>query len=192
MTGTYRTLVVLTGSVLLLMGGAAYADDHAFVGTKNCKKCHLKQWRSWAETTMAKTFDTLRPGVRADAKKAAGLDPDKDYTADPACLPCHTTGYGMDSGFIDEASSPELLGVGCEMCHGAGGTYTQDALMSLKNKEYKLDEVVAAGMVREVSADQCTVCHNSDSPFVDDDFVFDFEAAQATGTHEHYPLKYSH
>ena len=39
---------------------------------------------------------------------------------------------------------------------------------------------------------QCTACHNPKSPFVDDDFVFDFEANKDKGTHEKYPLKYQH
>jgi hypothetical protein len=178
--------------LLLFASGTSISGDHSFVGTKNCRKCHLKQWKSWSTTTMATTFETLRPGERAEAKKAAGLDPDKDYTKDPTCLPCHTTGYGVEGGFVDEASSPELVGVSCEMCHGAGGTYTKDELMSLKNKEYKLGDVVAAGMVEKVSIDQCKGCHNAHSPFVADDFVFDYDANKDKGTHENYPLKYAH
>ena len=123
---------------------------------------------------------------------AAGLDPDKDYTTDPECLACHTTGYGEKGGFADLASTPELAGVGCEMCHGAGGTYTQKELMSLKNKEYKKAEIVAAGMFESISADQCVTCHNAKSPFVGEDFVFDFETRKAEGTHDSHPLKYEH
>ena len=54
------------------------AEEHAYVGNKNCKKCHLKEYKSWEQTTMGQTFNTLKPGERAEAKKAAGLDPDKD------------------------------------------------------------------------------------------------------------------
>jgi len=162
------------------------------VGNKNCRKCHIKEAKSWAETAMAQTFEVLKPGVRAEEKTAAGLDPAKDYTTDVTCLPCHTTGFGKEGGFVDIDSTPELAGVGCEMCHGAGGTYTQDHLMSLKNKDYKKSEVVAAGMVATVSKEQCLGCHNSDSPFVGDGFVFDFEANKDKGTHEVFPLKYEH
>ncbi len=173
---------------------AAVAGDteHSFVGTKKCKKCHLKEYKSWAETNMAKTFEVLKPEVRAEAKVKAGLDPAKDYTTDETCLPCHTTGYGKPGGFVDVETTPELLGVSCENCHGAGSTYIQDELMSLKNKAYKLEEVVAAGMVEKVSAERCTPCHNADSPFVGDDFVFDFEGRKDEGTHKSYPLKYEH
>ena len=64
--------------------------------------------------------------------------------------------------------------------------------MTLKNKEYKKADIVALGMVDTVSEAQCTPCHNSDSPFVGEDFVFDYEANKDLGTHEKYPLKYQH
>ncbi len=73
---------------------------------------------------------------------------------------------------------------------GAGADYIQESLMSLKNKEYETADVVAAGMVAEVSAEQCTPCHNAESPFVGDDFVFDFEANKDEGTHEKFPMKH--
>ncbi len=185
-------MVSLPVLLLVLAASMATAQDHAYVGTKNCKKCHLKEWKSWAETKMALSFDNLKPGERAEAKTAAGLDPNKDYTTDPECVRCHVTGYGKEGGFVDIETTPDLVGTGCEMCHGAGGTYTQPEHMSLKNKEYKRSEVVAAGMVEKVSEVQCAVCHNTDSPFVGDDYVFDFEARKDEGTHEKYPLKYNH
>ena len=184
----------LLALALFVAAPSASGEEHAFVGSKNCKKCHIKEHKSWEQTKMAQVFETLKPGERADAKTAAGLDPNKDYTTDKTCLPCHTTGYGKKGGFVDLETTPELANVGCESCHGPGGTYTQDHLMSLKNKEYKRSEVVAAGMVEKVSEAQCTSCHNSESPFVGDDFKFDFEAQTAVegAVHEQIPLKYNH
>jgi hypothetical protein len=177
---------------VVALASAASAQEHAYVGNKNCKKCHMKQWKSWSATKMAKAFDTLKPGERAEAKTAAGLDPDKDYTTDPNCVRCHVTGYGKEGGFVDVASTPDLVGVGCEMCHGAGGTYTQPEHMSIKNKNYKRADLVAVGLVSPVSEAQCVGCHNTESPFVGDDYVFDFAARKDEGTHEHYELKYDH
>jgi hypothetical protein len=168
------------------------AGDHAYVGTKNCKKCHLKEWKSWADTKMAKTFETLKPGVSAEAKTKAGLDPAKDYTTEAECVRCHSTGYGQTGGFVSIEETPDLAGVGCEMCHGPGGTYTKPEHMSLKNKNYKKAEVVAVGLVDTVSVEQCKGCHNTDSPFVGDDYVFDFEANKEKGTHKKFALKYEH
>ncbi len=187
--------LVLSLTAILPLGicdSRAETGAHAYVGSKKCKMCHLKESKSWAETKMAKSLTILNPGERAEEKKAAGLDPGKDYTKDATCLPCHTTGYGKPGGYVDAESTPNLVGVGCEMCHGPGGTYTKSQYMSLKNKEYKIAELVAVGMVEEITIEQCKVCHNTDSPFVGDDYVFEFEENKEKGTHEKFPLKYQH
>lgn len=182
-------LVALT---LLSVQPLAAEGGHAYVGSKNCRKCHIKEWKSWSETKMANAFDTLKPGERAEEKKAAGLDPEKDYTTDVTCIKCHVTGYGEPGGFVSVEETPDLVGVGCEMCHGPGGTYVQDGYMTLKNKEYKKEELVAVGLVDTITKAQCEGCHNTESPFVGDDYVFDFEARKTEGTHEKFPLKYQH
>jgi len=175
--------------VLLLFAAASTADEHAYVGNKNCKKCHIKQFKSWAETAMAKALETLKPGAAAEAKKAAGLDPDKDYASDPECLVCHTVGYGKQGGFVDVATTPDHVGVGCEMCHGPGGTYTQSEYMSFKNNEYKKADLVAVGLVDTVGEEQCVVCHNDKSPTGGE---FDFATQIKEGVHESFGLKYEH
>lgn len=183
------TLVVMTGAVGV---SAARADEFAYVGTKQCKRCHLKQWKSWAETSMAQAFETLKPGVAAEAKEAAGLDPATDYTVVDGCVVCHVTGYGREGGFIDIESTPDLAGVGCESCHGPGGTYTQDEYMSLGNKEFLKSELLAVGFVSPVGEAQCVTCHNAASPFVSESDVFHFEELKNADTHQHFELKYEH
>lgn len=185
-------LVCFMMAVVNWQGANAGTDQHAYVGSKKCKMCHIKEWKSWSVTKMALAYDQLKPGERADEKKAAGLDPSADYTKDATCLHCHTTGYGKPGGFVDIETTPNLAGVGCEMCHGPGGTYTKSDYMSLKNKEYSKPDLVAVGMVGEITEPQCAVCHNTDSPFVGDDYEFDFEVNKDKGTHEKYPLKYTH
>jgi mono/diheme cytochrome c family protein len=178
--------LALGGSVVVLGG------EHAHVGSDKCKMCHMKEWKSWSETKMANAFESLKPGQRAEQKKAAGLDPDKDYTTDAECVRCHVTGYGQPGGFTSVEATPKLVGVGCETCHGPGGTYIQKEYMSLQNKEYKRADIVAVGLTAEITKQQCDSCHNSDSPFVGPDYVFDFEGRQDEGTHEKFPLKYQH
>ena len=186
-------MILAMAAVALLFGAAAtQAQEHEFIGSNKCKKCHLKQYKSWEATTMATTFEKLKPGMAAEVKTADGLDPAVDYSTDAKCVGCHVTGYGKPGGFVDFATTPELANVGCETCHGAGGTYTQDGLMTLDNKEYKKADLVAAGMVAEVGNEQCVACHNADNPFVGADFVFDYEANKDEGIHEHFPLKYEH
>jgi hypothetical protein len=186
----HSTLLIFIG--LLFAVPVSQAEEHDYVGSKKCKKCHLKEFKSWAETKMANSFETLKPGERAEEKKAAGLDPEKDYTTDAECLPCHTVGYGKEGGFVDTETTADHAGVGCEMCHGAGGTYMQNQYMSLKNKNYKRENIVAVGMTDKITAETCAVCHNTKSPFVGDDYVFDFETRKDEGTHKKFPLKYEH
>jgi len=163
---------------------------YSYVGTKNCKKCHIKQYKSWVETKMSKAYDLLKPGERSEAKKKVGLDPEKDYTKDAECLPCHTTGYGKPGGFVSIEETPQLVGVSCEMCHGAGSEYTKKHYMSFKNKKYKLAEVLKVGLISPPTAETCTsLCHNKKSPFFK---PFDFATRKDDGTHKHYPLKYIH
>ena len=138
---------------------------------------------------MAKAFELLRPGAGASAKTKAKLDPNKDYTGDATCLACHTTGYGKPGGFVDMATTPDMAGVGCEVCHGPGGTYLQKEHMSLQNKEYKKTALVAVGLVGQITKEQCTACHNAKSPFFKE---FKFEERKTKGTHEKFPMKYQH
>ncbi len=180
---------ILVTASLLTMGVVASAEEFAYLGSDKCKKCHFKQYKSWAETKMAKSFELLQPGVAAEAKQAAGLQADQDYTQDAECLACHTTGYGKPGGFVDLATTPKLVGVGCETCHGPGGSYVADDKMSTKNKNYKKADLVALGMVSPPTEAECRVCHNDKSPFYR---AFEFEARKDEGTHEHIALKYEH
>lgn len=170
---------------LILLPATAEAQ---YVGASKCRPCHLPQAKSWEQTRMAKAFELLRPGVGAEAKKTHNLDPNKDYTADPNCVNCHVTGHGQPGGFVNLAQTPTLVGVQCEACHGPGAGYLKPELMSLKNKEYKRSDLVAAGFVLP-SADTCRTCHNSKSPFYK---PRDFQAQLREGTHTHQPLKYKH
>ena len=185
-----KALIVWLLVVPILLMATASSAEHAYVGTKNCKKCHIKQWKSWSETKMANAFETLKPGVAAERKAELELDPEKDYSTDAECVRCHVTGYGKEGGFTSIGETPELVGVGCEMCHGAGGTYTQDGYMTLKNKEFKRADIVAVGLIDPIGESVCTQCHNEENPIPD--YTFDYEAMKAQGLHESTPLKYNH
>jgi len=189
MKGAPRTSAWAAG--IAVLGAASAAGAAGYVGSQKCKACHIQQHKSWDATHMAKAFDLLKPGERADAKKKAKLDPAADYTKDAKCLACHTTGYGK-GGFKSVEETPTLAGVGCEACHGPGGGYLGDDKMSLKNKEYKRPALLAAGLVSPPTAETCAACHNDKSPFVGPGYKFDFKERKDKGTHEHAKLKYSH
>jgi tetratricopeptide (TPR) repeat protein len=162
-----------------------------YVGRKNCKDCHLKQYKSWAKTKMARTFDVLKPGARAEAKVKLKFDPKKDYTKDAKCLPCHTTGFGLAGGYkIDGRGAKDNEGTTCEACHGPGSKYVDVHKEILKKKRpYNLDELAAVGEYK-VDAKVCTRCHNRRNPTVSSDFHFEYEKYKAEDTHQNFPPKY--
>ena len=192
---------IIVGFVAILFVAAAFAATNAnaeatYIGAKKCKACHMKQFKSWQKTTMADSFENLKPGAKAEAKTKAGLEADKDYTHDESCVKCHSTGYGKPGGFTTIEETPQLAGVQCEGCHGPGSEYS--AVMKKKQKEWKKtgytsEELKAIGLTIP-SEDEagCMACHGGDSPFtekVDAKYKFDFKD-RLEKTHKHYPLKY--
>ena len=167
-------------------------DGFVYVGVAKCKGCHLAQYKSWATTTMATSFDGLRPGVKTEAKTSAGLDPNKDYTHEESCLRCHTTGFGKPGGFVDLETTPKMANVQCEACHGPGEAYGR---LMKENKEYSIADAVAAGLViPSAGPEGCLHCHGSDNPFkesVNPAYAFHFEQGLEQ-SHDHVPMKRTH
>lgn len=175
-------------AAVTLVTGATAADEikkHDYVGSKTCKKCHMSQHKSWAKTKMSKALETLEPGEAVEAKKKHGLDPEKDYSTDKSCLPCHVVGFGAEGGYVvpDKEKLAGVLGpdavekalkkaikdaadragVGCESCHGAGADYVPlfEEIMKSKRK-YKPEELYDLGLTK-MGPKACTQCHNDKS-----------------------------
>ncbi len=192
----WTAALAISASAVAMVPGTSRAEP-AYVGAKKCKKCHIKQYKSWEETKMAHAFELLKPGERADAKRKAGLDPDKDYSTDEKCLGCHVTGYGRPGGYGSGAAedmsaedvNERMAGVGCEMCHGPGGDFLRDDQHSTKNKHFKSADLAKYGFINKPQKEQCQHCHNEKSPFFKE---FNFEERKAQGTHEHFELRYEH
>jgi tetratricopeptide (TPR) repeat protein len=175
------------------------ADKGAvYLGISSCKKCHFKLYRSWKKTKSAKSFETLKAGVAAEVKTKLKFDPQKDYTTDPKCLECHTTGFGLPGGYkIPEPGdskaakrAKENAGITCEGCHGPGSNYTPVLKnVMFKKQKYAQKELCDLGMFK-VGARVCSKCHNSRNPTAETDFHFDFDEYKNKDTHEHFPLKY--
>lgn len=201
-----RYIPVTVLGLALLAGGAAAGsgapqetpqETPAYVGSRVCRPCHIRQYRAWEQTKMAQSFNMLMPGQAVEQKQTHGLDPQHDYTTDETCLPCHTTGYGQPGGYQIPAPDADaetlerleaLKGTGCEMCHGPGGAYCD---FKRDNREYRWPDVAALGL-RIPVRDACIVCHNERSPFVQEGYVFDFDQRVHEGTHEHVAMRTDH
>lgn len=193
--------------VAALLGAAAAAGPGdakpTYVGLKKgqCAKCHFNVVKAWKETHLAKSLETLKPvtekedKARFDKLKGAGLDPSKDYSTDPKCLKCHTTGYGKEGGYpektaeADKALLEAMGAVSCEVCHGPASGWA-----AFKNEERKKDparvftkeELAKAGLVPP-TAETCRACHNETAP-IKPDVPFDFEKMKAR-VHPHEAKK---
>jgi len=172
--------VIVFGAASLLMSmvqlSCLWAGEFEYVGVAKCKTCHSKerlggtQFQHWEETAHAKAIETLKPGVKVEAKVKSAMDPHKDYSSDPECLKCHTTGYEKPA-----AEGAKLEGVQCEACHGPGSAYKSMKIMSKKkyreNRGEAREKAISAGLVFSTE-EVCAVCHNQEGNNFEE---FDFE-----------------
>lgn len=81
-----------------------------YVGSGACRECHASEYETWSAQPHANAHATLDAAGKAD-------------TSD--CLGCHTTGYDRGGFPARGAPSehPDLVGVGCESCHGPGANH---------------------------------------------------------------------
>ncbi len=164
---------------------------------KGCKSCHYKEWKSWKKTKMAKAFEALKPGESVETKIKFDLDPEKDYTEDPNCLGCHTTGYGLPSGYVIprgakykvREASKQTTGGTCEVCHGPGSKYGPiHKDVDERARPYTQEEFYAVGEYR-VDEQVCTRCHNQRNPTAEPNYKFDLDVHREN-THENFELIY--
>ena len=179
------SLIQVVFSLLLMLPAGLLAEEATYVGVEQCRMCHLPHYDSWDETKMSKAFELLKPGARAKAKVKAGIDPDTDFTKEAFCLECHVTGFGKQGGFVDVETTPDLIGVQCEMCHGPGSIYSK--MMVKKKGTYTLADYKEKGglaMPSEKNNICAEKCHNKNSPFIYT-LKFNFDDRKAIGTHRH-------
>ncbi len=113
-------------------GNGGGTTEKIFGGAETCMACHAENHSDWSATRHAGAMDTL-----------AGIGQD----ANESCVGCHSVGFGS-GGFTSVAATPELAGVQCENCHGAGAAHAADP----GNLELR--------PVINMSASLCGECHN--------------------------------
>lgn len=125
---------------------AKAAATHGYIGAKACKPCHTgatkgEMFEIWSKSKHFSALTNL-PG---------------DKQKDPACLPCHSTGYQKGGYAPDGPTALTLGGVQCEACHGPGSDYK--ALKTMKDKAAS----IAGGLI-EPTEKTCQGCHNTTMP----------------------------
>jgi len=113
---------------------AQKSGESPFVGEQACKSCHQAQHKAWSKSRHSEAFYALQ-----DVNKAF----------DPSCIACHTVGFNRDGGFIDPESTPDLMHVQCESCHGAARAHVASAGQTPVEHAQK------------PKAEICMQCHNA-------------------------------
>jgi len=98
-----------------------------YVGTESCKGCHSDVYKKWLKTPHSHAYQTL-----VDAKYPSLNQ------FDPECIVCHTVGFGYKTGFRDEKTTPKLLNVGCESCHGPASEHREAEQARIEGKQAPL------------------------------------------------------
>jgi len=99
--GAYVSALLDAADTLLGIG----LGDAVYLGAEACGACHMTTHAEWEGTLHAEALQTLN---------------NIGNGANPACLGCHTVGFGETNGYVDEATTSHLAGVQCENCHGTG------------------------------------------------------------------------
>ena len=103
-----------------------------YVGMKKCKNCHPEHVETYSGRKYARNFRILE--MR-----------DKDRASE--CLPCHTTGYGKQGGFVDIDKTPDMKNVQCEACHGPASLHVDAPTVEEHQRTLTIPENI------------CTTCH---------------------------------
>ena len=141
---SFRNSVLASIALVLTFGTAVLGQvneqnrANTFVGSLSCKECHPGEYENFM--TYAKksiSFQSIERRL-------------KHLTSEEIrqCYPCHTTGYGKESGFVSLEETPHLKNAGCEVCHGPGAEHvrTEDP----------------ETIIGEMSKKDCEICHISE------------------------------
>jgi Cytochrome c554 and c-prime len=148
-----------------------HSSGRKFVGSKTCESCHSKAAAVFQKTPHAHATDTL-----------VHLTPPRHF--DPECLSCHVTGwepqkyFPYESGYLGLTQTPDLVGNGCENCHGPAGRHAaaengdiavndgeRDALRAALRLKVGPNEGNKSGQLFKTGSvvDMCMRCHDLDN-----------------------------
>ena len=101
-----------------------------YAGSRVCLECHENIHTSVMDTRHTAAFETL---------KSVGQN------TNPSCLPCHTVGYGLPTGFVNATKTPFLAGVQCESCHGPSAEHAANENDPIVRPRVELASQVCGG-----------------------------------------------
>ena len=176
----YQRKLEALGLVGLELKPIAHPTSRKFVGSKSCAECHTNAAAVFEKTPHAHATETL-------IKRA---DPPRLF--DPECLSCHVTGwepqkyFPFESGYRSMEATPNLVGNGCENCHGPAAKHAAAENGEIEATAAEMEELRAALRLKIVENEgnktgqvydkgkvvqMCMQCHDQDNSI-----DFDFQA----------------
>jgi hypothetical protein len=157
-----KLIAIAAAAIWIAQASPAATQEKTYLGNSACKdKCHEEIFKAWKAGKHATSFGNLLPGEREKGKKEAGLKPKTDYRGDKSCMPCHVTGW-RDGGYSLETPDQDLLGVGCESCHGPAAKWNAEhQRKDLENRERRMKQL---GQRKPFGGKNvCAQCHEDES-----------------------------
>lgn len=136
-------------------------EKATYVGAAKCLECHPSPHKVWSGSKHALGWTNLAKYGRPLADRGDGQKPRiVGRQFDPECASCHTTGFGIDGGFVDEKTTPHLLGNQCENCHGPGSLHVADGQ---NGKNTKFSTPMRLVITDPNVEKRCQTCHDGDN-----------------------------
>jgi hypothetical protein len=89
---------------------AIASGKYWYVGNSKCRLCHR-------DFFLGRKQDAHDYALKKISKS--------EYADNPRCLICHSTGFGIETGFVSMEKTPRLANVQCEGCHGPGSEHVR-------------------------------------------------------------------
>jgi hypothetical protein len=149
-----------------------HPSGREFAGSKVCADCHLSATEVYENT----------PHFHATETIVSKVDPPRHF--DPECISCHATGwepqkyFPFQTGFLGLEETPEMVGNGCENCHGPAARHVAAENGQIEASEEELEKLRAALRLKVVDnegnkpgqvykegsvVDMCMNCHDLDN-----------------------------
>ena len=117
-----------------------------YTGSRACFPCHEPSTRAWKKSLHSHAWRALE-----EDEEARGWP----ITLSPECVSCHVVGFRKATGFRSPETTPDLLNVGCEVCHGPGREHVTRMMEDPRDPSKAIDRADDGGT-------HCFDCHDTE------------------------------
>ncbi|MCA9126499.1 MAG: hypothetical protein KDB22_05415 [Planctomycetales bacterium] len=140
----------------------SHPSGRNFVGSQACAECHEYAFDVWKSSPHVNATDSI---IEANNDRG-GIARHHD----PECISCHVTGWDPKffspyaTGFASPIDTPQMMGSGCENCHGPGSQHVAAELGEIDVTSEQLAELQQQMVLPlDRARDRCLECHDLDN-----------------------------